>query len=470
MEQNLINRLVNTFKDETLKYSNLFEGVVDYKCEEFFKKNNPEKGYHSVDASIIFKNFIVKLEYKVNISALIPKSTVEIRFMLENGKLPVEYSMYDLLNIIDKNNFKCYTFTYVTSDSKMKEVLKYLVDAFEFYKDKIEELSTNNDQITNLEKIIEDNIKLLLNERIFESRDAFYLMHMLELYYILDISRFTMEGYLDYTSGKYKHAIKKYNKLQGKMTCYEQRLLEYIKTGNVKEPIENTLNTFREASKLKSIKMELVPILLACMFLTPIWCIVYNLIFYITLYLTTRGNIYVGGAEPLILFMPAFITAIINSFFIRKNIYKILFRKNYEKIIALDEIENGSNVINIMTKLFQFIIALGIIFSILTANTNISFYEENFKINLDFLNLKGESIQYQSVYCVYRANGLKNDFGKVVNNPTYVIVLNDGRQINLYYYMEYDEIKENIIPIFKKYNIEIREIDLVDNIQPNINI
>lgn len=464
MKEDLIKRLVETFKQEAEKYSNLLEGVVNYNCEEFFKKNNPENGYHSVDASIMFKNFTLKLEYKINISMLIPKSTVEMRFMFDNGKLPVEYSIYDLLNIIDENNFKCYTFAYVTSEIKMREVLKYLVDTFNEYRKKIEDLSTNSEQISILEKDITDKIDILLNEKIFESRDAFYLMHMLELYYTVDISRFTLEGYTDYIEGKYKKAIKKYSKLGTKITNYEQRLINYIKENNTQKPISDNLNTLSQAKKLKNTKTELLPMFVAWLVLTPVWCIIYDLIFYIAFYFLSKEAIYVGGIEPLMLFTPAFVTAIINSFFVRKIIYKIFFRKSYNEIIALDEIENSGKVTNMMSKLFQFIIAFGIIFSLLVANTNIAFYENSFKYNLDFMDIKGETIQYTDVECVYKAGSIKNAFSQVVNNPSYVIALKGGQQINLYYYMEFDTIKENIIPIFEKNNIQIKEIDLVDNI------
>ena len=373
MKEDLIKVLVEKFKTATEKYSNELEGVVNYKCEEFFRKNNPEKGYHSIDANIIFKNFVLKLEYKINISALIPKSTIEMRFMLENGKLPVEFSIYDLLNIMDENNFKCYTFGYVTSESKLEQVLKYLVDTFKQYKAQIEEISENSDKIATLERDVEDKIKIFLNEDIFKSRDAFYLMHMLELYYVIDVSRFTMDSYIDYTTGKYKRAIKRYGKLKDKLTSYEKRLVEYIKTTEVQKPVEDNMNTLVEAKNLKNIKTELLPMYLSWIILTPMWCIIYYLVYYIALYFLSKNAIYITGSWAYAIFLPAFMTAIINSYFTRNTTYKLLFKKKYNEIKALDEIENGGKIESVMSKLFQFIIAIGLFFSILAANTNISF-------------------------------------------------------------------------------------------------
>lgn len=470
MKEELIKRLVEVFKTETEKYSNELDGVVNYKYDEFFKKNNPEKGYHSIDANIMFKNFVLKLEYKINVSMLIPKSTVEMRFMFENGKLPIEFSIYDILNIIDKANFKCYTFSYVTTVEKMEQVLNYLIDTFKCYKDKIEEISENRDIISEMEKDAEAKINLFLNEDIFKSRDAFYLMHMLELYYVLDVSRFTLDSYIDYTVGKYAKAIKKYNKLKGKLTSYETRLLEYIKTNldKLQMPVEQEMNTLVQAKNLKNVKTELFPMYLSWLFLTPIWYVVYDLIYYIATYFLYKGTIYVTGSFPFAIFLPAFLTAIIHSYFTRNIVYKILFKKKYNDIKALDEIENGGKVEQMMSKLFQFIIAASLVFAVLIANTNIAFYDEYFKDNLDLLTITGTTHSYNDVYCVYKADGIKNDFGQIVNNPTYVIVMKDRTKINLYYYVEFEDIKENIIPIFEKNNIQIREIDLVDNIDKHI--
>ena len=161
-------------------------------------------------------------------------------------------------------------------------------------------------------------------------------------------------------------------------------------------------------------------------------------------------------------------TAIIHSYFTRSTVYKLLFKKKYNEIKALDEIENSGKIERVMSKIFQFIIASSLVFSILIANTNIAFYEEYFKDNLDLLSIKGTSYNYQEVYCVYKADGITNDFGQVVNNPTYVILLKGGEQINLYYDVEFEDAKNNIIPIFEKHNIEIREIDLVENIEEDL--
>lgn len=466
MKNDLINKLVECFKTETEKYSNELEGVVNFKHQEFFKKNNPEKGYHSVDASIIFKEFTLKLEYKINISMLIPKSTIEMRFMFENGKLPVEFSIYDLFNIMDKKNFKCYTFGFVTDETKMKDVLNYLVDTFKEYREKIEKISVNLDKIHELEKDAEEKIYTLLSEKVFESRNPYYMMHMLDLYYAIDVSRFTSEEFGLYMEGKYKKAISRYNKYIKRLTKYEKRLLEYLKEdGEIIEVVPQNINTLHQAKKIKSKKTEVLPMFLSWLILTPVWCIIYDLVFFVALMIFSKGAIYVAGANPFIMFLPAFITSIINSYFLRKYVYKIFFRKEIKQIMALDEIENTDKVEHLMAKLFQFVIALGLVFSVLLANTNISFYENGFTDRLSFFNIKGTAFSYMDVKCVYKVRNKKDYLGNNVNNPSYIIHLNNNEQIRLYYYMKLEDIENNIIPIFIKNNIQILEINFENEME-----
>ena len=263
MENKKVNSLVEKFKTKTENLSNQIEGIKNYYINEYYKKNNPEKGYHSLDAVFSFGTYELKLEYKINISMLIPKSTLEMRFMFEDSKLPVEYSIYDILDVIDDTNFNCYTFGYVTTDAQIEEILKYLWDTFIKYKEKIDELAINEEILKKLETNIQEKVELLLNEKIFETRNAMYLMHMLELYYAVDVSRVTSDAYIHYTEGNYKKSIKEYSK--AKLTAYEKRLVDFMKQNKNKtinyEVMPKNLNTTCEARKLKKPKKELLNII-----------------------------------------------------------------------------------------------------------------------------------------------------------------------------------------------------------------
>ena len=239
-ERTMINEIVDVFKDKTREYSKSL-GADGYDTEIYYVKNNIEKGYSFIDASLEFKDFILKMEYKVNIGIILPKSTLEMRILFKGGKFPIEYSIYDILNIIDKDNFNCYTIPYIPNKETMETSLEYLFDAFIKYKERIVDLFKDDKKYNILEENVMKQIINTLGREIFKNPNPEYIAHMLEIYYFVDAAKFTTGIYAEYVlTGKYKKAIKAYDKInkkaKTKLTIYEERLKEYLKLK--KEPVD----------------------------------------------------------------------------------------------------------------------------------------------------------------------------------------------------------------------------------------
>ena len=147
---------------------------------------------------------------------------------------------------------------------------------------------------------------------------------------------------------------------------------------------------------------------------------------------------------------------------------KIFCKKDYAKIKALNEIQDISKNI-FMSKVFQFVIAASIVFTILVANTNISFYD-NYIINkLDLFNLKGTLIEYTDIANVYEVDKFELEYGIEVNESTYIIELKDSTKINLYLFEDYDVLKEKLLPIFEKQNVKITKVTYINDIKSSGN-
>lgn len=457
---NITDRLIVTFKEETSKLKEKFEDC-QYNIKIYFKNNNPQKGVHSVDAIYEFDKYILQIQYKVNVSMFIPKSLLEMRFMLKTGNLPVEYSIYDMLDVMKVDDFKCYTIPYISNEKVMISSIKYLANTFKKYKKRIEKIASDDEKIHELEKNVDDKIYLLLNERVFKSRSVTYLTNILELYYVVDTSRFTGDIYSNVIKANYDKALKKYAKLKGKLTYYEQRLIKYITKNEIKDILPVNLLKLKESKKvLSSIKSSLV-MLLTCLLLTPAWCVVYFLVFLIAYLFFNNGAIYTSYTNYMVIPAVAFITSIISSYFLRKKAYKIFFKKEQKEILAIDELENSPTVERRMSKFLQFVIAVSLVFTILLANTNIQFRNDNIICNLNLLSIKGQTINYENIEKMYKAKSVTNDFGKRINETAYVILLKNNEQIDLYYDISDEDVEKYILPIIIKKNIPIEEIDTV---------
>ena len=464
-----IEEIVEIFKAKTKEYSKKL-GAEGYNTETYYLKDDKEKGYNFIDASLEFKDFFLKMEYKVHTSMLLPTSTLEMRFLFKGGKFPIEYSIYDILNIIDTTNFGCYTIPYIAKVETMAKALEYLFDAFVKYKAGIEELFHNDEKFNKLEENVREQIARMVGGNLFKSINVEYISRMLEVYYVLDAARFTTETYANYVLvGNYKKAIKAYDKLSHKNTLYENRLKEYLLT--LKEPVTflpKELETIKLSKKYQKVgfKQSLL-IGLSFLVLTPVWSLIYGIIYAITHTYLVKESIYTSNAEWPLVILLGFITTIINMFFTRKSLAKFMYKEKYEEYTMFDMLNNGEKINNFMTKLFQFVIAACIAFSMLSANTYISFASNDIVLKEGYFNLKGETISYDKIDSIYITDKIKNDLVGEIDNKNYVIVLKDNTKIELYWYLTNEEVEENILPIFKEKNIDIKTIDVITNI-PNV--
>lgn len=465
-EKAMIEKIVESFKDKTKEYSDKLN-ALSYDTETYYIKNDKEKGYNFIDASIEFKDLFLKMEYKVHTSMLLPTSTLEMRILFKGSKFPIEYSIYDLLNIIDETNFNCYTIPYITSTETMEKALDYLLDVFEKYKERISDLLHNDEKFNKLEENVREQIAKLLGGNLFKSINPEYIAHMLEVYYVLDAARFTTEIYANYVlQGKYKQAIKAYSRTKYKTTIYEERLKEYLST--LKEPVSilpKELETIKTAKKYQKVgfKQSLL-IGLSFLILTPAWAVLYGLIYMVSHNYITKELIYISNSEWPIILLLGFVTAIANMFFTRKLIAKLIYKEKYEEYKMFDMVANSESVNNFMTKFFQFIIAACIAFSMLAANTYIGFTYNNIVLNDGYFNLKGEEIPYEKVHSVYKTEKLADEIIGEIENTNYIIVLKDNTKIELYWFITNEEVETNVLPIFKEKGIEIKTIDLITNI------
>ena len=132
-------------------------------------------------------------------------------------------------------------------------------------------------------------------------------------------------------------------------------------------------------------------------------------------------------------------TAIPASYFTRLKVFKLLFPRDYEEFCAVDEVNNGVGAEKVIKWMFRIIVICSLIGSVLFAKWGINFKDSGFVDNTSFFSLSGQYYAYNEIDHVYYLPNRVNGFGETLDFPSYVMVLKDGREIDLY---EYDEIKQ----------------------------
>lgn len=464
-ELSLTDKIVETFKKKTEEYSKALN-TENFHYEELYQKGKKENGKAFAMAVLEFKEFFLKINYRVHAPMLVPSSTLEMRIVFKGGKFPVEYSIYDLLNIIDETNFICYTIPYITTEEIMEQALVHLIDCFNIYKLQIEELFQDKERFAILEENIENQVQKTIGGKVFSSNSIEYMIRMLEVYYLFDIAKYTTEIYAEEVlTGKYKKAVKHYKKKKDKATIYESRLAEFLWQRKEEYSfIPENLHTNKVAKKYQKVGIKGAFLSgIAFFILMILWTGIYGIIYTITHFKISEGSLYMTNSEYPLLIIVGFITAISNMYFIRKTLAKITYGKRYEEYERLDALQNTVSANNKMSKMFQFMIAIGIAVSLLTANTYIKFNENNIIVNTDVLQINGNEISYSMIDSVYKTEKILG-FKEYIDVENYVIVLKDNTKIELYMYMTNEEFETHVLPILNKKEIEIKNIDLLENI------
>ena len=87
-EQKVIENIVEKFKTKAEEYSKKFN-ADNFSVEQLYQKGKEENGHAYVMGIMEFKDFFLKLNYRVHAPMLLPSSTLEMRILFKGGKLPI---------------------------------------------------------------------------------------------------------------------------------------------------------------------------------------------------------------------------------------------------------------------------------------------------------------------------------------------------------------------------------------------
>lgn len=273
--------------------------------------------------------------------------------------------------------------------------------------------------------------------------------------------RFSDGAFMSALRGNHGKAIKQLKKIK-KLTGYEQRMLRLWSLREALEPtapaaVLRNAKTFNGYGTSKAEVKELLSAMAAWFVLCPVFSAVYLLVYHLLVLVEDWGAVYLMGPSYNYPFCVCggFITAIAASYFCRFSFYKLLFKKDYAQYRELEYIQNLEGA-NKLMKGFLAVIAAGcILLCVLLANWNLRFLPDGFKDNSKFLSLRGEFHSYDEIDHVFYKPDRVNDFGDTLDFPSYVLVMKDGTQIDLYEHGEIEDYEDVLLPILAEKGVKI---------------
>lgn len=440
-------------------------------------KDGPDKQeLKEVIGRLYYHQFDLDFVYSLKTCILGPRSVLSVRIWLSKNEKTMSCTLYDLMSLLDKDNFKCYIYPYIPNADLMNECFKTIAGDVKSFIPGIADIAANKDLVEQVYDNVKADIAAVWNSKLFEPQDYIapevaeaILNYNIELYNDWLMLRYATGGYLTFLNGKYIKAIKSYSRYK-KRLAYEERLLAFLKSlkeGECYDAVPNGLNTLREGLKAQNNAGELPVLLLAWLFATPVLLVLYLALYYLCLFIFSGKSLYNTGIElynAMFVFLPAFLTAICLSYFMRKKVYALLFRKSAKRKLEYDAILNSSSEEKFMRGFTRVLVSLGLIFTVLLANTHISFKHNGIVDKSSPFSLRGTFYPYSEVNSLWRIEGRYNGFGEWLDAPSYVIVFKNEKKLDLYQYLEYSDMERHILPILTQKGFEVRKADSLDDV------
>lgn len=311
---------------------------------------------------------------------------------------------------------------------------------------------TKNETIAELDKLISSFINKLPSEIIKEKQ------RVIAFYFDYYSSRLLDTGYQDYMVGDYKTAVKKLSKQKIK-TPYEIQLIDYMKAAktpqrHIPESIFITLTKLYKNGVPKNGLKEALAIAPAMLIFGVLWVPLFLALYFIFYYFAGRGSIYLLGSlenAPLVI-LPAMIMAIPTIYFNSKKFYKIFFRKNYQKLIELQNASQSRSAHNFMKGMTVVLLIFSAIFLFLTANQNLKLTDEGFYDNTKFFSVEGNFHYYDEIDMLKYQPETPDGNGGTFPYPSYVIVLKDGTKVEI---DQFDSCNEEFLNTLQSKDVKI---------------
>lgn len=467
------NPIISTFCSKSREFAEsqnpiTFEFIDNYKGKRF----------EEITARLYFHCFNLDFVYIPGSGSIEPRSILECRIWLDKNEKYMHFSLYDLMFLIDQSNFKCYFFPFIENPEKMNRCFDVLTGDLSMYIPKIAEIAVNKELSELAYKAFRNDIQTLFDKNMFNPEDdpkeedtaEFIFENSISRYYKWLRLRFSSKCYADFLDGNYTKSIKKYEKYKNRLS-YEDRLLSFMKSlpsSQKYEAVPSGLNTLKDGLRVQTGASELPALFASWLLLALLLLPVYIGIYYLFLFISSGKAEYSTGFafyNAMYALLPVMITAIVLSYFARKRIYRLFFRKKLQKMLDYDAIMNTKRDSRFMSRFAYIMLIGGFIFIALAAHTDIAFYPYEVVDNSAFFSLRGNSYPINQINSVWHVEGRYNALGDWLDYPSYILLMNDGTKLDLYEKIEFTDAEKHILPILKKYGLDIYNAKQEDDVK-----
>ncbi len=390
--------------------------------------------------------------------------TIWISFFFEKEP-SIIFSIYDILSVIEPDNFNCYTYTFVDSQELMKNCFQEIEEFLSDFLPKLFKLAENGVEKNRLIDKQKQKVNEYFGDNVIEASTLLkesgekILQMMFYNFFRYQIDTFILGAPSLFFKGKEEKALKSLKKAKYR-SLYEDKLLAYLENGGkAPELSQATKNASAEKGTTRQgtdAKGSLKILLYTLLFTIPISTLMIGLFFGLT-YLTASDSLFIYGIKENLIFLPFFSTlpavAIALNVFLRKK------AKNKDvHIPALPP--KAKTALKYFTILAE---SVAIITLFTCVNSTLVLRDNDFLYSTEDFPLSRTSCQYSSIDYAAIVEGYTYK-GKFQEDPHIAFVTKSGTIIDVYNSTFYsaEKFKKETKDFFKEKGIEVKKIKTID--------
>lgn len=450
--EEMYDSLFEQFEKSAQQFCQDSEGIFCEVSKEY-KGSEASGNLKGFFVKIYYNSFYVKFTYTAHGTLGVVNSVLGCSVCLDKNGNSREIPLPLLTDYLDYNITSPMFIPNITDEKGMKTAFTTIEDVIFAVLPELSGIAVDEEYKKSLLNTYYEELKYIFSTNDLDNLIDYYFYDFFAL-------RFTTDAFDYYLKGDFEKACKRLGKIK-KPTGYEKRLLDTLHSGMYEkcETVPKDIAYFGDNPFTSKDDIKEFMVLFASWFiLTPLTSAVYLLIFFLVFLMENKSSVYLMGPEYNWLFCIClgFFTAIAVSYFTRFKFYKLFNKKGYEKYEKLSSMQNGKGADKFM-KVFTYIIFCVCAFmSVLLCKWNINFTENGVIDNTRFLSLRVEYYTYEEIERVYYLPERTNDFGDVLEFPSYVMVA-DGKEIDFYEFADIEDYEKELLPFLEDKGIKIEK-------------
>ena len=407
------------------------------------------------------------LEYTYLVRSPLVSSVVsifDVRVIFNRRKPEIKYSLYDIMYIMDPDNYRCYHFSFIETPERMKRVFESIAPDLEVFLTRLDMIAAQKPALNDIDEKFKDGVNSFFGYDVFTGEDEaapghdLYLSALDHYYYVSD-SFYESKPYAQFLAGQYKKAYAGMCRYRRK-TYYQVRLTSFLSVAPEKyEAVAESCDPLCDAvgiTKYQNLRIITGALILffPCLLLHIGAHFLYaKLIFAGAVWSTAFTLSAAFGSAPFVLPFSVAISYIFNRFTV-----KLTSKKKRKYLKDLESISPPFSKSGCARFLAFILFAILILTSLINVNSYTAFYDGGFRYKTSISDISGSYYKYSDVKALVKVNGRYDQFGNYEEFTSYVIIMNNGTAVDLIYEVSAEDAEKHLVPLLREKGVPMTEV------------